>query len=1063
MHVPYEPISKKGDSSSYVPQELAESQRQGITSIPRKTIANWDEIVAESLGLTKEGLFSAFSAEQIDSIGLAAMNFERGSGFVIADETGIGKGRILSGIVKLAAQKGKRVMFFTEREHLFSDFWRDLSDTGTVGDLRDPIVFHSTAKAYGQDGTVVLKGSAQTVKTIQSEGFPDSCNFVMTNYSQISLKQHKKNKKDAILDFIKGSILILDESHNAAGDSNMNKFLLSVIDAAESVVFSSATFIKDESQLSIYEKALGLDPETTALFKKLLKTDGSHGLRKALTYELTKKLQFWRREHEPIEIGWQTVEADLTIEQTSMLNSYSEIINGLFESMDSLSKEPSLADSDVAGGWYAIGGAVNRLSRNLILLFKIDALVDSVRECVDSGRKAVVVMDSTFASAIRKTIEFQDDSAEESTDDVEVCEISFKQLILMLMEDSVGKILKTHEGIPQRFFVDYESLKSKADAFGTLEISPIDSIVSKLSSFGISCGEISGRNFVIQGGKISKIKKRPKSALVSDFNSGLLDVMILTRSGAAGISLHASAAFKDQKPRDLYELEITNRPTYRLQFIGRVNRKNQVVKPGFKTVVTKLPFEQRVLNSEKSKLQKIQSHVSGDSEKHLQENVMDFFTEYCDKAAKAFLLENKRLAFRMGISLKGEKPDLYYVDSLLKRCMILNHSQQNALYDYLVHCSECESLLSSRENKPDKIDFSSVSTFWHQLDSAKRKSFTEAYGKLPILSLSQFKFPWVGLMKAESFYSFKHSYSLNVKKEMERNMASVQSISNHLLKTLSQLKSECLYATEFFKIRIEPLLKKINVGKGVVLISESGPIYGHVHEVRIPQVPNPHKFPGLCLIRIKTINPTSHSSIRYSGEDYWLTLTEAIENETFEIKNSLPNWKTYDRADGSYSRNDLYFVGHPVYVEFIRQAYRFGTPCVYEIAGRDVNCVRIPNSISEQSVKSAKRPICDPAEIMKKLISKEATKLSTVWEDESEVKPTLKIEAVPNGYILFVAAEEFRNPAVIDYPMRKRLVNRKGQIDGFETFFVPYKEIRMLLLMFEKRGAIWFMNNSKRP
>ena len=84
------------------------------------------------------------------------------------------------------------------------------------------------------------------------------------------------------------------------------------------------------------------------------------------------------------------------------------------------------------------------------------------------------------------------------------------------------------------------------------------------------------------------------------------DVIIITRAGASGISLHASAIFKDKRVRDLYELEITNRPTYRLQFIGRVNRKNQVVQPEFYTVVTKLPFEQRILNVEQQKLKKLQ-------------------------------------------------------------------------------------------------------------------------------------------------------------------------------------------------------------------------------------------------------------------------------------------------------------------------------------------------------------------------------------------------------------------------------------------------------------------------
>ena len=102
----------------------------------------------------------------------------------------------------------------------------------------------------------------------------------MTNYSQINLKQHKKTKKDAMVEFCKDNLIILDECHNATGDSATRKFLLSLTDVSKNIVYSSATFMKDESQLDLYEKTIDFDSETIELFKRLLRTDQELILRK---------------------------------------------------------------------------------------------------------------------------------------------------------------------------------------------------------------------------------------------------------------------------------------------------------------------------------------------------------------------------------------------------------------------------------------------------------------------------------------------------------------------------------------------------------------------------------------------------------------------------------------------------------------------------------------------------------------------------------------------------------------------------------------------------------------
>lgn len=1070
MYLPYEPISKKPDSSAFVPPELSEAQKQGKSFLPAKLIKVWDEWVAEQLNFTKDELWEIFSSEQIDSIGLSIYNFEAGKNFIIADETGIGKGRILSGICRWAIVHEKKVMFFTEREHLFSDFWRDLVDTKTMELLVNPIVFHGNGKVYDSQGEVALKGSIKQVKAIQDNGFNNDTNLVMTNYSQISLQQHKKNKKDIMIDYCKDNIIILDECHNATGDSNTKKFLLTLSEQSKHIVYSSATFMKDESQLDLYEKTIDFDIETIHLFKRLLRNDQELILRKIFTYELTRKLQFWRREHQPLNIGWKSLVCQNDLQQAEYVDKYSNIINGLFEISNALSKEPSLAHLNLNSSWFALGATINRLSRNLLLLLKVDTLIAEVKNSIARDHKAVVVIDSTFASIINKVITHQNspesedieesDNLDLDTSIVKDYELNFKQVLFYIIEEVVGHHIKQYNNsIDPKLIQAYDQLRIKAEAFHDLQISPIDIIINQLAAAGISCNEISGRTFRVNStNKIEKIIKQPKSRLVADFNNGNVNVIIITRAGASGISLHASAAFIDQRIRDLFELEITNRPTYRLQFIGRVNRKNQVAQPEFYTIITKLPFEQRILNVEQQKLKTLQSHISGDDEKLDQENIYNFYTKYCNESAFQFLQNHKHLAFQMGIGMKDKNEDFYYIDSILKRCIVLNSEQQNFLYDYLIYCTECEVKLRIKKTSPDAIKMDSLKTFWHQLDKIQQTDFKNSFGALPQLSINQFKYPWVGSMKTISTYSTKHVFSLNLKLELEKHLLLNEEHKTHLHNVLSHYYTKNIYDKNYLSNVASPLLNNLGIGKCINIKTIEGNIFGYIHNITYPKISKSYQYDTLTLIQIKTINPHLHDSIFYAPNDYFITLKELVESENISLYNSPIDWNKFDRPEKKYSRTNYCLIGHPVYMEFLHQSYRLGEIRYFEVGGRKNMCILLPSGLSEKSLFELKKPIYKANKIMEGLISKEIKRITTIWQDEKLIKPTLKLEPVTGGYNLYIASEVAKDKEFIDYPLKQKLKNRKGIANGFEIYMVPYKEIRLILLMFEARDVVWFID-----
>jgi hypothetical protein len=1064
MYIEYQPLSKKPDASTFVPPELAEAQKQAIARIPAKISKNWDEWVGKKLDFTVEELWEFLSSEQIDSIGLCIYNFENGRNFIIGDETGIGKGRILSGISRWAWKTGKKVLFFTEREHLMSEFWKDLHDTHNIGLLKNPIAFHSKSKIFNPDGTVALKGTTKLVKTIEESGFDEDTNLVMTNYSQISLKQHKKNKKGSLEDYCDNTIIILDEAHNATGDSNTKKMLMALSEKAKHIVFSSATYIKDESQLDLYQSSINFDEDTLELLKKTLKNDHKGTLRKIFTYELTRNLQFWRREHQPLDVGWQTVFADNDEYNNKVVQEYSELINGLFQIVSNLNKDPALENQMAASSWFALGATINRLSRNLLLVLKLDALVGGVEKSIKEDHKAVIVIDSTLSSLVKK-IKTKDgdsliDDETEGNQDGEEKDfaLNFQQAILYVIEEVLGDVIH-NQGMDGDLFMQYEGLKEKSKIFADLSISPIDTIIQKLAEKNIKCGEISGRTFCLnKNGHIDKLIKDPKTSIVRAFNSGELDALIITRAGASGISLHASAAFKDQRIRDLYELEITNRPTYRLQFIGRVNRKNQVAQPRFFTVITKLPFEQRILNVEQRKLKTLQSHISGDDEKMGQENVYNFYNLHTDKCAYVFLQNHPHLAYQMGINMKSAKEDFYYIDSILKRCIVLSNEQQNALYDYLIYTVESYVKLQLRKNVPLSVELQNMKTFWHSLDEVGQKEFKEIYGNFPELSINQFRFPWVGLMKTNSTYHTKSLFSRNLQVKLEKNMEKDPQIKSHLEKVCNTIVARQKYNSDFINGTAIPLLRSLKLGLCITIKGNDGKIFGYVHDIEIPRVREAWKYESLTLIHIKTINPHIHSSIHYANEDYYVNLEELIESDMIELNNNPINWNQFDRPEKTLVRSNFCFVGHPVYMQFLQQSYKVGEIEYFNFRGKNQMCVVLPSNMTEEQIVQLKKPIYQANRIMAGLIAKQIGSLTSSWEPEDQVKAIFKLEPTTGGYNLLVASEVNRNYDIIDFPLKKKLQDFRGNMNGYVLYFLPYKDVRGVLWMLEQRNVIWFIN-----
>lgn len=268
------------------------------------------------------------------------------------------------------------------------------------------------------------------------------------------------------------------------------------------------------------------------------------------------------------------------------------------------------------------------------------------------------------------------------------------------------------------FEAGMREIRQAIDALPEIPLSFADEMHRRLSEAGLRVGEISGRSYRLEpaGPGRSYVRNRPKSkALVNRtvdaFNRFDLDVMLLNRSGATGMSLHASPRFVDHRRRELIEGQPPENPTERVQLYGRVNRYDQVSFPRITISGTGIPGETRHLMMQNKKLATMNANVRSSRESFaIVGSVVDLLNPVGRKVCRQFLLDNPAYATRMAINMKALEEDAIDAASALTRSVsLLEVSVQENLYEQVNQLYE-EAILKAEiagENplKPREFDW----------------------------------------------------------------------------------------------------------------------------------------------------------------------------------------------------------------------------------------------------------------------------------------------------------------------------------------------------------------------
>lgn len=683
-------VQSRGSTlDTIMPANIVNSVRRALQNLEKAVGTTVDNFVAKELGFkTVDSLYKKedgsprFAGEQIDDMALAIHQMKSNSGMVIGDQTGIGKGRVAAGLTVWAIKQGKKPVFVTYKATLFTDFYRDLQDIG-FGAL-NPFIFNAKGDKktdptiYNQDGKVLFKPLPQNkrgpaLKDVAKDGQNCACmkdkDFAILTFSQINRTGSVQQR--ALAKLSENNFVIMDESHNAAGNSNTGAFVKEqTVRPSAGITYLSATYAKRPDNMPVYSKTvLGNfnDEQLTTAF-----TSGGVPLQEIAAAALAEAGQYIRHERSWADVDYRVVTlkddgntsvrviADNITEVLRDIKRLDPIIQDAIEEINENLAEtgPQEAIGQQTISQQAIGSLfaskVHNLVAQMLLSLKAERVGDMAIEAISQGKKPIIALTNTMEAVLDDTIAHSGvtDGGIIDIDFRAVVERSLSRQLSYRVDDGFGNTVERKPIDLDRFPVlkgAVESVREKINRmFSGLSGSPIDTIRQRIEDAGFKVGELTGRNNQIDfsdkdNPKLQRRTQVDKNEILRMFNGnttagrssgkGEIDAVIANRSVSTGISAHSSSDFGDQRQRVMIMAQPDLDINQVMQMFGRIFRTGQVHPPIYQVVQLDIPTEIRPAAVLSSKMASLNANVSADQDSATSLNVVNFFNEIGDEIA----------------------------------------------------------------------------------------------------------------------------------------------------------------------------------------------------------------------------------------------------------------------------------------------------------------------------------------------------------------------------------------------------------------------------------------------
>ena len=536
--------SKFASDGIYLPRAQAQHAYTALEKLEAQ-VGNIDEFVAKELGYsTIYEMAKGLAGYQIDALGLTIQANKLGKGFIIGDDTGVGKGRTAAAMIVWAKKQGKVPVFVTLSDSLYTAMYEDLINIGH-GDIKIGMTNAKSKiiKDVGEGKTELvfenkdLDGKKLVEYVTKNKKLPSGKDVLFTAYSQLNGGVGSAARQSAIASLVASgdAVLIMDEAHNAAGTPSdkdsmgQNAFFMSLltgkdllgkgIDAPEDwkpppAVYLSATFAKRPDNMPIYihtnlRYAADTPEDLTALFGKGVKTDVLQQVSSEMLVESGSMIRR-ERSYEGVTMDF-VVDDKNTARDTREVDKVTEILRSLVNADRALKewlKTPAGVEEVIKlgppGSYFGKVGptAFNQAKANaftsvvhnyigsLLLSTKTQTAVDMVVEKLNNNEKVVVGLQSTNGSALE---DFVKQNNIKKGDDIP--DFGWQTLIKRAVKSTTKVTLKSATGdkgmdqvvyvpysaMPPTIRAGYENVDNVLENFQSdLPASPIDYIRTEL-------------------------------------------------------------------------------------------------------------------------------------------------------------------------------------------------------------------------------------------------------------------------------------------------------------------------------------------------------------------------------------------------------------------------------------------------------------------------------------------------------------------------------------------------------------------------------------------------------
>ena len=441
--------SRFASDGIYLPRAQAQHAYTALENLEAQ-VGNIDDFVAKELGYsTIEKMAKGLAGYQIDALGLAIQANKLGKGFIIGDDTGVGKGRTAAAMIIWAKKQGKIPIFVSLSDSLYTAMYADLINIGH-GDIKIGMTNAGAEiiKDVGEGKTeLVFKNKVGddtklTSYISKNKKLPPGIDVLFTNYSQLNGGPGSAARQSAVATLVASgdAVLVMDEAHNAAGKPSdkdtmgQNAFFMSLltgknlfgkdVDAPEDwkpppTVYLSATFAKRPDNMPIYihtnlRYAADTPEDLTALFNKGVKTDVLQQVSSEMLVESGSMIRR-ERSYEGVTMDF-VIDDKNTARDTREVDKVTEILRSLVNADRALKEwikteagkdaviklaspmAPKNSFKEVKGTPFT--AVVHNYIGSLLLSTKTQTAVDMVVDKLNNNEKVVVGLQSTNGSAL---------------------------------------------------------------------------------------------------------------------------------------------------------------------------------------------------------------------------------------------------------------------------------------------------------------------------------------------------------------------------------------------------------------------------------------------------------------------------------------------------------------------------------------------------------------------------------------------------------------------------------------------------------------------------------------